>query len=283
MLKKPILILLAALSAACTSLPDVEFQAYRDAFQAAQAASAPMIADYAVAERSERLRAMRADGDRRFDDFFPGFVASDSAALSTIALPPGASAVDRAFRAIAAYNDTLASLAENRNIEEARGQLRQIVAEVGGIVPGSGPAQTVASGLSDVVLTLFAPAIEQQNRAQFRRILVEGHPKVVELIRLLREHTPFQYSTTTWELRERAQLDPPDRPALVSRINAWHRVFADYVALLDAMEGRLGTLVLAMQSARSAPLLARAAAGAADLRSYADALRISLAQLRAAP
>ena len=141
---------LLALAAACAQLPRAEFQAYRELVKVAQSAAEPMIADYAVAERAELLEKMRTDGQRAYDDYFPGFRTSDSDALSTLSLPPGAGAVNRAFRGIAAYNDTLAALAENRNVDEARGQLGQIISDIGGIVPGSqaGKRWPAASAIS---------------------------------------------------------------------------------------------------------------------------------------
>jgi len=283
MLRIVVTVCMVVLSAACAQLPRAEFQAYRESVKAAQTAAEPMIADYAVAERAELLERMRTDSERAYDDYFPGFRISDSDALSTIDMPPGAGAVERAFRGIAAYNDTLAALAENRNIDEARGQLGQIIGDIGGIVPGSEAGQAVARGVSDLVLTVLSPAIAADNRAEFKRILLEGKPKVAALIAVLRAHTPTQYSTTTRLLSRRADQDPPppDRAEVINRINAWHRAFADYVALLGIMEQRLDDLAQAVENPKSAPLLARAAAGAAQLRAYADALRLSLAQLRA--
>src|SRR5687768_8901135 len=105
MLKRSILVVLALLSAACNTLPRAELQAYRDAFQAAQAAAEPIIADYAIGERAERLENLKAargftTQEPYFRTFVPGTetVRGDENALATIGLPPGAEAVDRAFR-----------------------------------------------------------------------------------------------------------------------------------------------------------------------------------------
>jgi len=102
---------------------------------------------------------------------------------------------------------------------------------------------------------------------------------------VLRDHTPTQFSTTTSALQRAVQADPPptNRDELIERINGWHRAYADYVALLDITDQRLGELHAAVEQPRSAPLLQRAAAGASELRAYADALRLSLAELRAQP
>jgi hypothetical protein len=47
------------------------------------------------------------------------------------------------------------------------------------------------------------------------------------------------------------------------------------------MEERLGLLHDAVENPKSMPVLAQAAAGAADLRAYADGLRRSIAELQA--
>lgn len=286
MLKLAFSSLLLVLTAACTQLPRAELRAYSEAVIAARTAAEPIIADYAVAERGELLHDMQADRSRYTGDYFQNFRVEDRAALSTITLPPGAGAVDRAFRAIANYTETLVALAENRNIDEARGQLGQVLDNLGGIgIPQVGQATAVIKPIADLLVTALSPAIQADNREQFRRIVLDGAPRVHELIGVLRAHTPTQYSSTTVVLRRAAAADPrpTNHAELVARINAWHRAYADYVALLDAIDQRLAELRAAIAQPRSVPLLQRAVAGSADLRAHADALRLSLARLRAQP
>jgi hypothetical protein len=285
MLRTVVALGLLMLGGACAQLPKPELQAYSAAFEATRSAAEPMLADYAVAERDLRLGVMEGDPDRHFDSFFPTFRPEDKAALSTVGLPPGAEALDRSFTAIKAYNDTLVALAENRNIDEARGQVGIIIDNLGGIAPPLAAAAPTIKPVADLVITALKPAIEADNRAQFRRIVLDGEPQVQALIDTLRDYTPTQYSITTTALRKKARLDPPppDRDEVVARINSWHKAFADYVALLDAMKERLSELRAAVENPRSVPLLERAATGSAELRSYADALRLSLAQVRAHP
>lgn len=273
------------LASACAQLPKPELQAYSDAFAATRSAAEPMLADYAIAERDVGLDVMQADPDRRFDGFFPTFQPSDAAALSTVSPPPGAAAIDRTFKAVAGYNETLVALAENRNIDEARGQVGQIIDNLSGIAPPLAQAGPAVKPIADLLITALKPAIEADNRAQFKRIVLDGEPHVQALIDVLRDYTPTQFSITTTALRKKARQDPPppDRDAVVAKINNWHKAYADYVALLDAMKLRLSDLRQAVESPRPAPLLQRAAVGSAELRSYADALRLSLAQVRAQP
>jgi hypothetical protein len=286
MLKRLFVIALAALSAACSTLPRAELQAYRDAFQAAESAAEPMIADYAAAERAQRLARLQHNRERLYsaeNPYFPSFEPStDAAALSSIGLPPGAQAVDRAFRAIAAYNDTLVALAENRNVEEARGQMRQIISDVGGIVPGAQATTAVASAFSDVLTNVLEPLVAADNREQFRRIVLEGYDPMIALVDVLIRHSSDQYSTTISPYLTQLENDQGDRDALIVKINTWHRAFADYVVLLAGVKEQFGNLRGAILNPRSAPILARASAGAAELRGYADALRRSLGALRTA-
>ncbi|HLL29643.1 MAG TPA: hypothetical protein VK403_01475 [Allosphingosinicella sp.] len=277
-------LLMLALGSACAQLPKPELQAYSTAFEATRSAAEPMLADYAIAERDVRLGLMQTDTERSYDGFFPTFRASDAAAVSTVGLPPGAEALDRTFRAIGHYNETLVALAENRNIDEARGQVSQIIDELGGIAPPLAQSPAVKP-IADLLITALTPAIAADNREQFKRIVLSGEPHVQALISALRDYTPTQYSITTSALRKKARLDPPpsDQAEVVAKINSWHKAFADYVALLDAMKLRLSDLRAAVENPRAAPILQRAATGAAGLRSYADALRLSLARVRAQP
>jgi hypothetical protein len=276
---------LLVLAGACAQLPKPELQAYSDAFAATRSAAQPMLADYAVAERDVGLSVMQSDSDRRFAGFFPDFRTSDASALSTVGLPPGAAALDRTFNAIQAYNDTLVALAENRNIEEARGQVAQVIDNLSGIAPPLAQAGPAVKPIADLLITALSPAIQADNREQFKRIVLNGEPHVQALIDTLRDYTPTQYSITTTALRSKARQDSPapDRDEAIAKINSWHKAFADYVALLEAMKLKLSALRAAVENPRSAPLLQRAVAGSADLRSYTDALRLSLAQVRSQP
>lgn len=280
MLKNAMLISFAAACAACTSLPRAEFQAYREAFVAAETAAAPISENYAVRERAEWRR--RLAETRSPLGFFETFEAEDATLLSSLGLPPGADASDRAFRALARYNDMLVSLAENRNIEEARGQLRQITSELTSIAAPLGSAQIPLDRAADVVLAIFNPIIQEDNRQQFRLRVLEGHDEMIALVGVLRDLAPHQYQIITRPLQDRARLaDPADRAPIATEINAWHQVFIDYVFLLDSVEDRLNLLEQAARNPRSAPILARSAAGAADLRAYADGLRRSVTALLA--
>ena len=291
-------------SAGCTQLPRAEFQAYRDSFAASQTAASSINADYAVAERAARLNVLRAadsvdehgaviedaDGDpipRYTEDnpFFRTFELADATAVSTIGLPPGAAAIDRAFRGIAAYNDTLTALAENRNIDEAKGQLRGIISDVGGILPIDAPSLAVATAVSDLVTNILAPAIAYDNREQFKQQVLLGYQPMLDLIDKVADHSRSQYRAIVNPLISRAQRTLPgdDRNALIAKINGWQRVFADYVVLLNAMKARLTELKNAVEHPREASVLARASAGAAELRAYADGLRRSIDALRALP
>jgi hypothetical protein len=270
------------LVSACAQLPKAELTAYTAAFDATRTAAEPMLADYAVAERDVRLGLMKSDSARSYNEFFPTFRTSDAEALSTMSLPPGAAAIDRSFRAVSRYNQTLVALAENRNIEEARGQLSQMIDDLGGIAPPIEASLSSVKPVAQLLVTALSPAIEADNREQFKRIVLSGEPQVQELIDVLRDYTPTQYSITTSTLRRKARQDPPvtDRREVIDKINDWHKAFANYVALLDALKKSLADLRSAVEHPKSMPLLQRAATGASDLRSYADALRLSLAEVR---
>ncbi len=283
MLGRATIIMFTGLSAACTQLPRAEFQAYRDSFQAAQAATAPIMESYSVQERATTLGQLQQQRNYSTYGYFDDFQPTDVVAGSSLGLPPGADAADRAFRAISKYNDTLVALAENRNIAEAQTQLQQLTSNLTGIAPQLAPAEAPIKAAANLLVQFLSPAIQADNREQFKRIVLDGYPRVVDLIGVLRGLTPHQYELITGPLRSRWQDETPaNRPALAQQINGWHRVFSDYVYLLNAMEQKLGQLRDAVANPQSQSLLSQAVAGSAELRVYAEGLRRSVAELRAA-
>lgn len=288
MIRSIVLSLMLMLAGACAQLPKAELQGYTAAFEATRRAAEPLMADTAIAERSERLLDMQTDTERGFNDFFPAFRVTDTAALSTASLPPGAAAVDRTFRAISHYNETLVALAENRNIEEAQAQLNQVLDDLGAIAPPLADSKMpLIKPVANLLVNVLRPAIVADNRERFKEIVLDGQPLVKQMIGLLRGYTPTQYDFTTSALQAQLVADPAPAPAdrkeIVDKINGWHRAFADYVALLNSMEQRLDDLANAVRFPKSVPFLQRAATGSAELREYADALRLSLARLRTNP
>lgn len=278
------LLLAASLLAlgACTQLPKPQLQAYTGAFQAAHTAAEPVLETYAVQERAawrEKLAKERNfDTYRYFDTFEPG----DAAAVSALTLPIGAAAANRAFDGIAEYNDVLVSLAENKNVDEARGQLKEIVSNVTALAQPLAAAAPAIQSAAGLLVTALEPAIREDNKRQFRRIVLDGHDEVEGLIHAIRGLTPAQYQLITGPLQARwVDATPKERETIAKEINGWHTVFADYVVLLDAMESKLDALHSAVENPKATPILAQAVAGSAELRAYADGLRRSIAELQA--
>ena len=273
------------LASACAQLPKPELGADTAAFEATRSAADPLLADYAVAERSERLVDMQEDPNRGYRrGFFPTFEVGDVAALSDASLPPGAAAIDRAFNAIGHYNETLVALAENRNVDEARGQLNQVIDDLGAIAPPVAK-MPVLKPAANLLIDLLKPAVVADNKEQFRRIVLDAQPSIKGLISQLRDYTPTQYDFATSALQAQAgDLPPgPDRDKIAEKINGWHKTYANYVALLNSLDRRVDELADAVRYPKSQSFLQRAAAGAQELREYTDALRLSLAALRAKP
>ena len=113
-----------------------------------------MIADYATAERSARQSLLQTDPNRDFaaHGYFSTFDVADAAAFSSIGNPPGASALERGFAGISDYDETLVALAENRNIEVARGQIRQMIGDLGAIAPPAAAIQAPAQGVANLLI-----------------------------------------------------------------------------------------------------------------------------------
>lgn len=281
-----IAISLSILASACAQLPKPELAAYTAAFEATRNAAEPLLADYAVAERNERLADMQKDKDRKFatNGFFNTFQVSDVEALSDASLPPGAAAIDRTYHAISRYNETLLALAENRNVDEARGQLNQVIDDLSAIAPPVG-RMPVLKPAANLLVDFLKPAIVQDNREQFKRIVLDAKPSIQGLIDILRNYTTTQYDFTTFALQDQATAmsNGPERDKVVEKINDWHRTYANYVALLNALDRREDELVDAVRYPKTQSFLQRAAAGVEDLRNYTDALRLSLAKMHSKP
>lgn len=276
----------------CATIPKAELGAYNESFQAAQAAAKPIIADYAVAERAARqsqLRRTLLDCEiqpcpRLFDHgYYALFRVEDARAVSTIGLPPGADALDRAFRAIQSYNETLVALAEGRNIDEAKGQLRSIIADLGPLAGIAAPEVAALNATSQLLVDALKPAITEGNRREFLRLVLDGQDEVVTLIDLVQGFSDDQFLAVTRPLVDREAIAPDsEKPAIRDKINHWHTVFADYVILLDAMKSRLGDLKEVALHPKEEALLARASRGSAELRVYAETLQRSIDELHAA-
>ncbi|MEA3063877.1 MAG: hypothetical protein QOJ27_305 [Sphingomonadales bacterium] len=287
MIRSILAVLMLMLGSACTQLPKVELQAYSEAFAASRTAAEPLLESYTVREREETVKALRASGTFKTTGFYDEFEPQQAALVSSLSLPPGAEASRRAFDAIARYNDTLVALAGNRNIDEAQAQVKQITADLDAVksnlpfignIPGVDQLGTAASTL----LNLFQPIIQEDNREQFKNVVVAGYPAIKELIAALRDLTKNQYSLITKPLRDQwdvANGDAQAQAKIAEQINGWHTVFADYVVMLNIMDQRLNDLQEAVNNPKKEPLLARAVAGAADVRAYSDILRRSIAAL----
>jgi hypothetical protein len=266
----------------CTTIPRVELDAYNTSFEAAQSAAAPIIADFGVAERADRLGKLLQQKHQR--GYFATFEPSDVPAVATTGLPPGAAALDGALSAVARYNDTLLSLAEGRNIEEARVQLRAAATNLSVVAAAGGGVAATLAPAADALVNALTPAIQAGNAREFRRLVLEGHPHVIRLVTLMKGATPDEFEAITAPLRRReAAAAPADRAAIGGQIDRWHTVFADYYMLLDAMTTRLDALRDVVRQPRRESPLALAARGSAELRVYAEALRRSISELHMAP
>lgn len=278
--------------AACSTLPNAELQAYRDAFEAGRSAAQPLLETYTVSERAAIAQQVERGPHYQKDQngFFTDFDPAEAVRFSTLSLPPGAQATQRALDAISRYNDTLVALAENRNIGEAQAQIKQMTADLNAIagnvsiltgpLPGADILGTAASSL----LNLLTPVIAQDNREEFRRIVLQGQPHVKAMIASLRRLTRPQFGTITAPLRHQwdaALGRPDDQKKIADDINGWYKAFADYVVLLDTMEQKLDAMADAVRNPKKRALLETAVAGVGDVKAYSDILRQSIAQLHA--
>ena len=122
-------LLLAALTAACTTIPQREFATYKDTFAKARTAGETVVLDYGVAvAQFEEIKARRAaakpEQRRRGAPFDPGAPRRRSP------LPVDHVLVRmQAWDVVARYNDLLTALAEGKPADELAGGRRRALRE----------------------------------------------------------------------------------------------------------------------------------------------------------
>jgi hypothetical protein len=189
-----LLVLVLAL-AGCARIPVEVLHAYGSSFEQARAVSADLIDDHAhaitvEAERS-RAQANPETEDGHFPDAFDPQEALRAASGEEV---PAIAERRRALEVIAAWNEVLLGLAEGRSVAEVGARTRafgdrvQELLAIAGVAvqPFAGP---VIGGL-EAVLGLVE---EARTRAEFRRVVQEGHEPVDTLLGALIDDTPHLY------------------------------------------------------------------------------------------
>lgn len=303
----PLAAALMVAGCATTDVPVGDVRLVSQAFDNLNAASQPLLDELAVAERAQgkaaaEFRARRhATGTGGVDGNDPcpkivllngippiqdGFCAADSDYYSEIADPPGTRAFRQALAATGDYTRLLVILAEDRNLDEAMGQLASLASHLGQAAASAGAAG--AGPLLNGLLQAFSPVLEQAGRRantqELKRLVVQESPKVQALVAQLRSQSDAFFKTLSEAPMARYNLALDNVESSrneAAKVEAYRVAVSNYVVLLDQYKDLLGYLVQVYEAPRGSLTLAELNARSARLSAQAEAWRRSLAGLRA--
>jgi hypothetical protein len=207
-------LLLAALTAACTTIPQREFATYRDTFTKARTAGETVVLDYGVAvaqfeEIKARRMAAKPEQRRRGAPFDPAAEAKKSAPVDHVLVRM------QAWDVVARYNDLLTALAEGKPADELAAAVDGLSASLNNF-----PLKAIAASAAEVsgylapLRALALEAAREHSRRQFVEAVGKGAPLINDkFIVLLREDAADFY-------RVRAGLNDLEIAALAESANA---------------------------------------------------------------
>ena len=240
---------IAVLLAACaTTLP---VQEVRQVSAAYNAAAAPLLDELAIAERRAELRAPPEEA-RAFSaadvTVFLNFDPRAAASLASIGDPARTAAQRRGLKVVGAYVDVLETLAEGRNIEEAKARIQTLASNVAALaaLATGGAAAAVAPVISALGPILDAAA-KAGNAEELRRLVLEGAQPVDDLIGRLIDSSKDIYTVLIDEPRRAATItfsqNKPAQRAEMLKIKALQVGVANYVVLLQQLRLTFSALV----------------------------------------
>jgi hypothetical protein len=283
-------------TACSTAVPRQELQRANAAYDAVASSSEPMLADLAVAERrlflrlsDEELRALkpvpvsvrRAGGVvvPEPDSFDPRLVAY----FTPIEDPALTAAIRRALSATGSYFKTLTTLAEGGNITEAKSNLAALGRSVSGLASLANvsglPIGAAVNALQDAV-ELWLRA---ENMEELKRLVLEGEPKIDELLAKLQDSAGTVYRTlASGPDRAFAESEnETEKRVLVAQMAEANLKVSNYVLLLAGLREATQKLADAVRSGGSSASLASLSASSETLLSDAMAASRAIAMFRA--
>jgi hypothetical protein len=220
--------------------------------------------------------------------FIAGFCLEDAAYFSDLAEPPATRALRTGIDALRQYSQVLLVLAEDRNIEQARMQLRVLGGISAGtlvMIPGGqGPAAMILPVL-EALGPLLDAAIKAQNFKEMIRLVSSANEQFAKLVLALKATTPYMFDTLTRSAARKAPNETINNPELgvmvVTQINGYRKALSSYIVLLEVLEQIHVEMVKALNAAEDEPLsLTLVVNRAEQLNNQANALRQVLATLR---
>ncbi len=255
-----------------------EFEHYRTAFAAQYAEGARAIDRTAEAERvvAGRIRA-RAPG-------IPAFEPDQARYYLDIGDPPLTGAIRASLDSVNAYNETLSSLASGDAAATTAARAR---ATASAVTRAAGAAASVAAPVSpafvpaaeaalDALLPIARRLAAWEDRAEFRRLLIDAYPDMRALMVALRDDaTPEMFEMIKRSYVEPGGLGgvdgvPSDR---LDALEADRRLLAGWVLLIDETLVAMDAAIAAAQGRGGSAALIDASA---ELRALAAAVEAAI-------
>ena len=280
--------LLLGMEGCAPSIPHDQVQRANAAYEAVSARSESMLIELSIAERRTYIRTLANGGAPRDGDIIipTTFDPKTAAYFSTIGDPVLTTSVRRSLGIVGDYFKLLATLADGRNVDEAKAQINSLAASVAGVVTlATGGTALPIVAIADKLTPLIEQWAEAKDAEELRRLVLEGEPIVKSLIASLQSASVTMYETLTRESMRAVRTTLADNPA------ARHTAFvqmaesnilvADYVVLLGKLSDTLSALASAVRSPESPLALSSLAASADSVLIQARAASGAIALIKA--
>lgn len=285
---------------ATTMVPVEQIKFFSQAFAAVNTIGQPLLDDLAIAEREVEKReavarakkpASTAEcssseakwslaGDAK-QGYIEGYCLIDATYFSTLGDPVATAQLRGGLRIIERYAEVLTTLAEGRNLDQALGEVDALEQEVSGLLALTG-AKIVLKPVLTALQPVLANVAKQANAEEARRLIIDGTPKVTDLIGALRKAAPEMFKVLIAGLRRdmEKEADEKTSTAAIKAIELRRTAVSDYVVLLGRLQEAWDATAAAARNPGGSKLT-DLVAQTARLRSDADAVRKTLAALRA--
>jgi hypothetical protein len=285
---------------ATTKAPVEQIKFFSQAFTAVNTIGQPLLDDLAIAERAVNMRqaVSRAKKDDSTGEcsssvarwtgpsdgklgFIDGYCLSDATYFSSLGDPLSTAQLRGGLRVIERYAEVLTTLAEGRNLDQALGEVDALGQEVSGLVALTGASVVLAPALA-AIKPVLANVAQQANAEEARRLIIDGTPKITELISALRLAAPEMFKVLIAGPRRDLDnaTDETTAATVVKAVELRRTAVSDYVVLLGRLQQAWDATAAAARNP-SGSKLTDLVAQTARLRSDADAVRKTLAALRA--
>jgi hypothetical protein len=208
-------ILLLMVCYGCATVPPLEeVRLFSKAFYTLDGASQPLLDDLGVAERRQGIdnAITKAKGNSYTGDckgigwaepgFIEGFCLDDAPYFSEIGDPPATRAFRQGVRVIGEYSEILSFLAEGRNMEETSAQVQalgQNIAALASLASGIGWIGAALGPALGALQPVIEEAVQAENVKELKRLVLDGAPRIKELIKSLRDAAPEFFNTLVYQ------------------------------------------------------------------------------------